>query len=70
MFIGIDNLDVKKITHAPGRGHSLKLAKQGCKLNSKNFSFSLTIENTWNCLPEDIEACNSVNSFNISLDYC
>jgi ribonuclease P/MRP protein subunit RPP40 len=71
MFKGMGNLDVHKffqLKNAPTRGHSLKLAKHGCNLDIKKFSFSHRVGNTWNSLSEDIVACESINSFKAKSD--
>ena len=36
------------------RGHSLKLYKRHCRLDSKKFFFSRRVVNSWNSLPQDI----------------
>jgi hypothetical protein len=41
--------------------------KHGCKLDSRKFSFSHRIIDTWNSLSDDITTGDSVNSFEVRL---
>ena len=47
------------------RGHSLKLAKSYYRLNVRNNSFSLRINNLWNSLTEDIVTAPSLIALEI-----
>jgi len=50
------------------RGHSLKLYKRHCRLDSRKFFFSHRSVNGWNYLPQHIIEAPSVNSFKKRLD--
>ena len=50
------------------RGHSLKLYKRHCRLDSKKFFFSQRVVNSWNSLPQHIVEAPSINSFKKRLD--
>jgi len=50
------------------RGHSLKLYKRHCRLDSRKFFFSQRVVNSWNSLPQHIVEAPSVNPFKKRLD--
>ena len=50
------------------RGHSLKLIKNLCHLDLRKFAFSRRVINLWNALPQDVIACDTINSFKNNLD--
>jgi ribonucleases P/MRP protein subunit RPP40 len=50
------------------RGHSLKLFKPRCKLNSRRYSFSQRAIDDWNALPSEVVESTSTNMFKNRLD--
>jgi len=50
------------------RGHEFKLYKNGFCTNLGTFSFSNTIVQDWNSLPQHVVLSNTVNTFLNSLD--
>ena len=50
------------------RGHELKLAKAGCRLDCRKYSFSHRVVDLWNKLPSSVVECNTVNSFKHHVD--
>ena len=50
------------------RGHNLKLFKPSVKRNVGKYTFSNRVIDSWNRLPEDIIACESLDNFKKKLD--
>ena len=50
------------------RGHSLKMFKNRSRLGVRKNAFSQRIVEDWNSLPENIIACETINSFKTNLD--
>ena len=68
---GFDKVDYRNYFHLPTtglRGHSLKLFKPSLKRNVGKYTFSNRVVDSWNRLPEDIIACESLNNFKKKLD--
>ena len=64
---GFDKVDYLKFFHLSTTGlrvHNLKLFKPSFKRNVGKYTFS----NSWNRLPEDIIACDSLDNFKKKLD--
>jgi ribonucleases P/MRP protein subunit RPP40 len=51
------------------RGHSLKLIKKRCRLNTGLYSFGNRVVNDWNMLPERVIEATSLETFKGRLDY-
>ena len=52
------------------RGHRYKVAHVYSSIECRRRSFSLRIANLWNCLPDDVVALESVESFKSALHIC
>ena len=68
---GFDKVDYLKFFHLSTtglRGHNLKLFKRSFKRNVGKYNFSNRIIDSWNSLPEDIIACNSLDNFKKKLN--
>lgn len=68
---GYEDIDVQKFfAKAEGctRGHVLKLVKPRCRLDCRKYFFSHRVIDLWNKLPENVVACNTVNSFKHKVD--
>ena len=50
------------------RGHNLKLFTSSFRRNVGKYTFSNTVIDSWNRLPEDIIACDSLDNFKKKLD--
>ena len=50
------------------RGHGVTLAKEQCRLDISNFSFSQRTVNEWNSLSADCVRASSVNIFKNKID--
>ena len=50
------------------RGHSFKLRKRHCSVNSRSNFFTERIVNLWNALPPDIVNFDSLSSFKRSIE--
>ena len=59
---------LEKAPDVPTRGHSLKLAKNKCRLEVRRNFFSQRVVNNWNSLPEDIVEAPCLNTFKARLD--
>ena len=71
IFKGFDKIEATKlfkINSGGTRGHELKLNKPRCRLDYRKFTVSHRVVDTWNGLPSEILACNSVGSFKHQLD--
>ena len=64
--VDIPTLRLNNNTHT--RGHSKKLLKQQVRLNTRKFSFSCRVVETWNSLTEEVVSAPSVNSFKSRLN--
>ena len=68
---GYDNIDSSKffeLNNTHTRGHSLKVYKPRCHLDSRKFAFSHRVVNVWNNLDDNIIACDSINGFKNRID--
>ena len=68
---GFDNVDYLKFFHLSTtglRGHNLKLFKPSFKSHVEKHAFSNRVIDSWNRLPEDIMACDSLDNFKKKLD--
>lgn len=76
MFEEIANFSINKffaIARVPAGGHSMKLVEHGQNLDCHKFLVSCRIENTQNSSNDNVNACDSIGSFEVSLDkylYC
>ena len=50
------------------RGHKAALVKEQCRLDVRKYSFSQSVINEWNKLPNDCINANSVNIFKNRID--
>ena len=63
---GFDKVDYLKFFHLSTtglRGHNLNLFKPSFKRNVGKYFFSTRVIDSWNRLPEDIIACDSLDNF-------
>ena len=64
-------MDYLKFSHLSTtrlRGHNLKLFKPSVKRNVGKYTVSNRVIDSWNHLPEDIIACDSLDDFKKKLD--
>ena len=69
---GFDKVDYLKFFHLSTTGligHNLKLFKPSFKHNVGKYTFSNMVIDSWNRLPEDIIACDSLDNFKKKLDH-
>ena len=69
---GFDKVDYLKFYHLSTtglRGHNLKLFKPSFKRNVGKYTFSNRVIDSWNRLPEDTIACDSLDNFKKKLDH-
>ena len=50
------------------RGHELKIAKAGFRLDVRKFTFSQRVVNEWNRLPREVVEAKTVNAFKNAWD--
>ena len=50
------------------RGHKAALVKEQCRLDMRKYSFSQSVTNEWNTLPNDCVNAISVNMFKNRID--
>lgn len=69
---GLDNIDYRRFfelaSNSKTRGHSLKMTRRQSRLDIRLKYFSQRVVNSWNSLPENVVAAETVNCFKNSLD--
>ena len=68
MCVNHQNRNQNHLSTTGSRGHSLKLFKRSFKRNVWKYTFSNRVIDSWNRLPEDIIACESLDNLKRKLD--
>ena len=61
-------LDIMDPNVIHGRGHSLIITKQHCRINARLHSFACRNVNAWNSLPENVVHCKTRATFKRLID--